>query len=877
MADKIINNIVIDNQPGKFYAPNVLTGLEETEAVSELKENLNDTNDKAEYGNSLYTDIINGNVTGTGGATTNTKRIRTKDIFPVKKGDVVYINSGSFYYGFEIWVGTLTAANRVRHDDCSCPAGTDKVRFYADGYCCIVFRKADNTDVDPATFDGEIRIYSQAIEHNINDISALQSFLMPVYPDIYYFEQYGTGDIGDTFGLASSVNLNIEKFTVDADTKYCIQTMGRPTTVNYIVWVDSNNIILQIDGFTVATAGQIVSGDFVSPSNAAYVYISATKNAAVGGATIQYIQVYKVLQNEDVTNLKTNVYEYINPELQNGYRVYNDIIQGNVTGAGVITTNDKRIRTKDVFPVKAGDVVFVDSGSLYYGFEIWHGALASGNRKRDDQTYCPPGTEYCRMIADGYCCVVFRKADSSTIVPSEFTGEIRIYSHELREQEEQIEALQTLSTPVYPIEAVYDKYYTGDVGSTYTTGSSANFNGMLFPIEGGKTYRLETIGRTATELYFIWIDENGIILSVDGKAPSANGYPVVETYMAPSTAAYVAINATKNTPVGGQTTQYIKVYKSIVENIRGYYADEMKKTIGSVRDSVTEPALIFPIVTDIHYLSMNETFNYCVDNIKEFCKHIKCDFLLNLGDNTDGDTAQDITLSRAYYMATRFNEINLPLYMAIGNHDTNYFNGAPIFNSNQIFKAYLPNTRGVNYDLTAGEKNYYVDFPELGIRLVVLDADHNVQYAFSARTATWLSTVALDTDYIVIAAMHLSPIGNQNWNAQTPDYGADVKAALQGFVDDGGTLIQLCGHSHADYYCDTPWLVIYNACQKSQQADVTGEGYQRITGAASTIVAPERTPNTETEDLWTVCVVKPISRTVDMIRFGAGVDRTFSF
>lgn len=42
MADKIINNVVIDNQPGKFYAPNVLTGLEDTEALSELKSGFND-------------------------------------------------------------------------------------------------------------------------------------------------------------------------------------------------------------------------------------------------------------------------------------------------------------------------------------------------------------------------------------------------------------------------------------------------------------------------------------------------------------------------------------------------------------------------------------------------------------------------------------------------------------------------------------------------------------------------------------------------------------------------------------------------------------------------------------------------------------------
>ena len=45
MPDKIINHVVIDGQPGKFYAPNILTGLEKTETVSELKSELRDLED----------------------------------------------------------------------------------------------------------------------------------------------------------------------------------------------------------------------------------------------------------------------------------------------------------------------------------------------------------------------------------------------------------------------------------------------------------------------------------------------------------------------------------------------------------------------------------------------------------------------------------------------------------------------------------------------------------------------------------------------------------------------------------------------------------------------------------------------------------------
>ena len=43
MPDKIINHVVIDGQPGKFYAPNVLTGLEDTDEITELKSDLSAT------------------------------------------------------------------------------------------------------------------------------------------------------------------------------------------------------------------------------------------------------------------------------------------------------------------------------------------------------------------------------------------------------------------------------------------------------------------------------------------------------------------------------------------------------------------------------------------------------------------------------------------------------------------------------------------------------------------------------------------------------------------------------------------------------------------------------------------------------------------
>lgn len=315
---------------------------------------------------------------------------------------------------------------------------------------------------------------------------------------------------------------------------------------------------------------------------------------------------------------------------------------------------------------------------------------------------------------------------------------------------------------------------------------------------------------------------------------------------------------------------------------KDYFLEELATTVETVKSKLTEPALVFPLVTDIHYLSggktnFKNTFDNCIDNIKAFCKEVKCDFIANLGDNTDGNVTQDITLKRNNYMMKRFLEINLPYFFAVGNHDTNYQYTNGNFDEPQTFMSYLSSTHGVTFDTTDNENNYYKDFDELGIRVIFLDANYLQQYKYTANTANWLNQKALKTDYIVILCEHLSSINTMNWNGQNLTNGGSITTALTNFVHNGGTLIQLCGHSHADYYYTDPWLTIFNTCQKFSQSDLTTSQYQSITGYVGSMISPERIAGTATEDAWNIVIVKPRSKTIDVVRFGAGADRTFTF
>lgn len=357
-------------------------------------------------------------------------------------------------------------------------------------------------------------------------------------------------------------------------------------------------------------------------------------------------------------------------------------------------------------------------------------------------------------------------------------------------------------------------------------------------------------------------------------------YPLYEFKVEITTA---AMASGTNTPIYPHEAKYVE-YVEYGFSIPSYYEDEMNKTISSVRDAVNEPSLVFPLVTDIHFLSksnISTLFNIYIGNVKYFSNKVPCDFIINLGDITDGDIEASETVRRNKYILEQFASVNAPYCIAIGNHDTNDY-GTGNLTGGETFTAYLSNTKGVVFDTQNDDYhfNFYKDYDNLGIRLLVLDANYLDTYRYASSTANWLTNVALDTDNIVLLCEHLSSIGNQNWRGTTPTYGNDVTTALQSFVNGGGTLVQLCGHSHADYYFNTPWLTVFSGCQKTEQVDTTTSDFLAITGnigGNAGIIAPTRTLGTVTEDLWSVCVLKPLSKEIDFIRFGAGVDRYFHF
>lgn len=325
----------------------------------------------------------------------------------------------------------------------------------------------------------------------------------------------------------------------------------------------------------------------------------------------------------------------------------------------------------------------------------------------------------------------------------------------------------------------------------------------------------------------------------------------------------------------------------LADGVEPYYEPEVESTVASLKTVQTEPCLTFGLWTDVHYASRDTVvFPNTIRNFKEVAKHIRFDGVLCLGDMTDGDKSKVVTGERLSYIMSLQRGVGVPVYFAAGNHDINaYGSGSYLFSLSEMYQNYYSQcSNGVVYDASNYGVNFYKDFDEFKIRLISIDSANSdassPHYKYPGTTTTWFSGV-MDTvpdGYTVVAISHLSPYSSHNWSSTYPSNGSTVKNKISDFINGGGTFIMFMGHSHSDFSWSSPYLEIATHCNKANPhaADfIAEEGDDSLLPPGAKIW--KRTYSTPTEDCWDAVVIKPGSRTINMIRFGAGEDRTFTY
>ena len=424
------------------------------------------------------------------------------------------------------------------------------------------------------------------------------------------------------------------------------------------------------------------------------------------------------------------------------------------------------------------------------------------------------------------------------------------------------------------------KISTGLSIANSTSAVEAWFTGLT--LKNGYRYKMKAklLSGTSTSIPLVAVYKKGESTASSSTVERTRTYSIT-TFVADSSEYNFALYITKTFVM--TNAKFVVTVEEIGDAM---FDSEIEDTISKVKNLTDSPSLVFPWVTDIHRYSSNasgvQTFDTMVNNMKQVLESVKCDFLLNTGDMTDGAT-KDTTTTQVNTCIKQFLELGIPYVWTHGNHDTNYDQGSQyVFTVPEIYAKYFSTTRGTEYNVDTNGTDYYIDFPFQKVRLIVIDANQpgiNTslpnRYAYDEDTVTWLAT-ALDTDNTVIVCVHQSPIATQVYNNTTTTNASGIVSALQTFVNNGGNLIMLSGHSHLDVAFVSPWLAVMQDCQRfTDIAETVTDEDHSITGYIDHVRKNARTSGTVTEDCWTMCVYKPIENELDLVRFGAGIDRYF--
>lgn len=612
-----------------------------------------------------------------------------------------------------------------------------------------------------------------------------------------------------------------------------------------------------------------------------------------------------------------------------------DISQG-YWNNGVITSSNTRICSSKMYPVKAGDMVEYTAATLQLGIWIYYDGDSEATSLL---SYTANSNGKILLSKAGRILFQLKKANNGNLTPSNYDATIAIKNSRVNKlwgdvvtnglfmyYDGQVNRLHKLINYGYSDEVTDYPATSSDLTTGLSVGvkrygvtvllnydgtpletSTSNdhkrirISGTVTRASGSTTYkswvgnlslragkkylaRLTKISGTATRNGADYIPSIAVYES-NGASSIANLYSnadseIAYVFTAPAGAVTLAIFLYKETKLVNYLCA-ITLEEFDDSGVADQFLAEMEDTVSKVRNEVDEPALVFPWVTDMHRYSSNATaqnFGNTIQNMAEFVKMVPCDFILNTGDLTDGDQTQSMTLARAYDCMSSFRSIGIPLIFVQGNHDTNYAKSGHsyLFTLNQCYQAYFSGTKG-NFNWNENGTEFYVDFDHVNTRFISLNANNviGVEYAYGVSTAAWLST-ALNTNKNVILAIHQPPYSTHVYDIQSTVRSDGIKTAISEFINNGGNLLMLTGHSHRDVAFVNPILNVGQDCQRyNLVATEYADGNSGMSEYIDVVLKNARNAEDETFDLWSVCVYKPLTNELSVIRFGGGHDRYF--
>lgn len=272
------------------------------------------------------------------------------------------------------------------------------------------------------------------------------------------------------------------------------------------------------------------------------------------------------------------------------------------------------------------------------------------------------------------------------------------------------------------------------------------------------------------------------------------------------------------------------------------------------------------LLADTHF-TVNGTWADTAANIRETAKRVGYDAIVHLGDFTDGMVSKELTGEYVNGMITDLEKCGVPLYITPGNHDSNYFRNR----ANALDVAEMK----ALYRLPGEGLDYYVDMPQ-GLRMVFLSSFEDtapIRYGYTKEQLAWLKEALFGapagTRFLIFS--HDGPLAKLDYWSFLIRNGAELLDVLEecNARKEYQIIGFFYGHTHADYcFEECSFPVISVGCAKLEYfTDKKPEG----------ALVYERQAGTVSQDLWDSLLIDFRGQKLKLVRFGAGIDREYSF
>ena len=287
-----------------------------------------------------------------------------------------------------------------------------------------------------------------------------------------------------------------------------------------------------------------------------------------------------------------------------------------------------------------------------------------------------------------------------------------------------------------------------------------------------------------------------------------------------------------------------------------WITNEAKRAASRVNELRTSDSLVFALFSDTHYV-VNGTWHDTAESLGKMHELVNFDGIVHLGDITDGMVTSEATKAYASIVLHELKIHGIPVGLALGNHDSNYFRGNPQGFSHK-------EQRDFYFD--GGELHYCMDYEAQKLRLIFLDSfdfTETMRYGYSKKCTAWLEQTlsSTSTDWRVIIFSHLPPVTRLQFWAKEVRGEEEIRRILH--IYSNKIIAWINGHNHADRIDHVESIPIVSTINTKCEAFTEHKPTSYIT--------PERKLDTATQEAWDIMIVN--QTTINFVRFGAGDDR----